>query len=253
MAQQQKATAPSSALPETQFGKETGIDPKQISNALNQFIILQKELNRVILPINKGGVPNDFAVTKHTELFDILYAVTTFALNIQNPTASEQKPPEEPIKKLTVKLAMKLPKKGGKWVMDKEYFENKLGDALYALHDEDMDQNNGVSSKGMCTFVFLLYFIYRIPCFHSDNGHIIYNTIITTTVASNADGKYKSPSVQESGMHRIARRPRDDSSDDDNEDSKEIKVNSNESGRNSDGIRFCFCFHIRLSLLIYTL
>ncbi len=130
---------------ETQFGRETGIDPKQIAVALEQSVSLQTAWRQFV----NGDVTTK--VTRHSELLQILYSLTVFALKQQNPAApSSQKPPVDAVKKLTVKMAMKLPKENGKWVLDKAYFEEKFCGALCALqHDDELEQQSGAHSDGM--------------------------------------------------------------------------------------------------------
>ncbi len=72
-----------------------------------------------------------------------------FALKEQNPSVPTLKPPVDSVKKLTVKMAMKLPKKNGKWFMDKAYFEEKFCGALCALHDDELKEQSGAHSDGM--------------------------------------------------------------------------------------------------------
>ena len=109
-------------IPETQFGREMGIDPKQIALSL-------KSLNLSKAWRNFSNGDDTTTVTEPAELFKLLYSLTLFALKI--PRGADEKPPMEPVKKLTQQLASKLPQKEGKWVMIIEDEVKMSGNPLF--------------------------------------------------------------------------------------------------------------------------
>lgn len=124
-----------------QPGTGTEIDPKQIADIL-------KKSNNIQWVWSKFAKDPDTTSIGVLELFKMLYSMNALVLQTQNPSGPRQKPPAGPIKKMAVALIRKMPKKDGKNVMEKTYFENELCDALYALSDE-MNQENGKDSDGL--------------------------------------------------------------------------------------------------------
>jgi len=115
-------------IPQTEFGEHCGVDPDEIAVEMQKI----PDLGKVWHKCTKGH--DTMEVHRQTDIYKILYSLTVMVLRKKNPTA--KKPPQEAVKKLTVKISAKLPAIKGKHVLEKRYFVEEFYRLLYILHDE---------------------------------------------------------------------------------------------------------------------
>ena len=95
---------------------------------------LQKipDLGKVWHKCMKGD--DTMEVHKQTEIFKILYSLTVMCA--RKKSAKARKPPQESVRKLTIKVSKRLPKKKGKTVLEKNFFVEEFYQILYDVHKE---------------------------------------------------------------------------------------------------------------------
>ena len=121
-------------MPITEFGELTNVDVDEIALTVQKI----QGLDKVWIKF----VKNKNEINKQTDIYKILYGLTLMAIKAKDPRL--HKPPQPPIKKLTQRLAKKLPKKKGRTTLEKDTFINEFAKMLYKIHEEMVTEESNL-------------------------------------------------------------------------------------------------------------
>merc|ERR1712228_417966 len=111
--------------PITEFGKKSGVDIDEIALMLQGT----EDIDDLWFKLTN----NKSVITKKTEIYKLLYALTEMTLK---EGAKNKKPPTNLIKSLMSLIWKKLPKKNGKCSLELTMFITQFHRILYQIHDE---------------------------------------------------------------------------------------------------------------------
>jgi len=117
----------------TSFGEDTGIEVDEIA-----MCIKDEDLAKVWV---KYAPKNADHITKLTEIHKLLFGITNFALKRKNPRS--KRAPNDAVRKLSDAFVKKLPRKRGKYTLEKAEFCKHVHNLLFALHDEWVEKESG--------------------------------------------------------------------------------------------------------------